>query len=47
MGLYLGGLFLVQGSLLAPVVTHALYDLVALLLVVQRYRASQVGPAPE
>jgi membrane protease YdiL (CAAX protease family) len=47
MGLYLGGLFLVQGSLLAPVVTHALYDLVALLLVVQRYRASQAGPAPE
>jgi membrane protease YdiL (CAAX protease family) len=45
MGLYLGGLFLVQGSLLAPIVTHALYDLVALLLVVQRYRASQVGPA--
>ena len=47
MGLYLGGLFLVQGSLLAPVVTHALYDLVALLLVAQRYRASQAGPAPE
>jgi len=47
MGLYLGGLFLVQGSLLAPVVTHALYDLVALLLVVHRYRASQGGPAPE
>jgi membrane protease YdiL (CAAX protease family) len=45
MGLYLGGLFLLQGSLLAPIVTHALYDLVALLLVVQRYRASQVGPA--
>jgi membrane protease YdiL (CAAX protease family) len=47
MGLYLGGLFLLQGGLLAPVVTHALYDLVALLLVVQRYRASQAGPAPE
>jgi membrane protease YdiL (CAAX protease family) len=47
MGLYLGGLFLVQGSLLAPIVTHALYDLVALLLVVQRYRASQAGPALE
>ena len=47
MGLYLGGLFLVQGSLFAPMVTHALYDLVALLLVVQRHRASQAGPAPE
>lgn len=41
MGLYLGGLFLVQGSLLAPIVTHALYDFVALRLVVQRYRAAQ------
>jgi uncharacterized protein len=47
MGLYLGGLFLVQGSLVAPIVTHALYDLVALLLVVQRYRASQAGPVLE
>jgi uncharacterized protein len=47
MGLYLGGLFLVQGSLLAPIVTHALYDFVALLLVVQRYRVSQAAPAQE
>jgi membrane protease YdiL (CAAX protease family) len=45
MGLYLGGLFLLQGSLLAPIVTHALYDFAALLLVVQRYRASP--PRPE
>lgn len=41
MGLYLGVLFLVQGSLLTPIVTHALYDLVALLFVARRYRASQ------
>jgi membrane protease YdiL (CAAX protease family) len=41
MGLYLGMLFLVQGSLLAPVVAHALYDFVALLLVVRRYGASR------
>jgi uncharacterized protein len=47
MGLYLGGLFLLQGSLLAPIVTHAVYDFVALLLVVERHRASQVQPVPE
>jgi uncharacterized protein len=40
MGLYLGILYLVQGSLLAPIVTHALYDFVALLCVSARYRSS-------
>lgn len=39
MGLYLGALFLRQGSLLAPIVTHALYDFVALIYVARRYRA--------
>jgi membrane protease YdiL (CAAX protease family) len=38
MGLYLGGLFLAQDNLLAPIVTHALYDFVALLLVTRLYR---------
>jgi CAAX protease family protein len=33
IGIYLGALFLVQGSLLAPIITHALYDFVALLYV--------------
>jgi membrane protease YdiL (CAAX protease family) len=47
MGLYLGALLLLQGSLLAPVVTHALYDFVALLLVVRRYQASRDQPVPE
>jgi uncharacterized protein len=47
MGFYLGGLFLLQGNLLAPTVTHAVYDFVALLLVVQRYRASQRQLVPE
>ena len=47
MGLYLGVLFMVQGSLLTPIVTHALYDLVALLFVARRYRASQEGPSLE
>jgi CAAX protease family protein len=41
MGVYLGLLLLVQGSLLAPIVTHALYDLVALFLVARQYRAEQ------
>lgn len=41
MGLYLGLLFLLQKSLLAPVVTHSLYDLAALLWVVQRARSRQ------
>ena len=36
IGLYLGALFLWQGSLLAPIVTHALYDFVALLYVARR-----------
>jgi uncharacterized protein len=38
MGLYLGALFLVQGSLLTPIITHALYDFVALVYVARRYR---------
>jgi hypothetical protein len=33
IGLYLGGLFLLEENLLAPTVTHALYDFVALLHV--------------
>jgi membrane protease YdiL (CAAX protease family) len=45
MGLYLGALFLMQGSLLAPIVTHALYDFVALIYVARRYRASLPQPA--
>jgi uncharacterized protein len=44
MSVYLGLLFLLQANLLLPIVAHALYDLVALLLVVQRYRASQAYP---
>jgi CAAX protease family protein len=47
MGLYLGVVFLLQGSLLAPIVTHAVYDFVALLLLVRRYQASQGQPVPE
>ena len=32
------GLFLVTGNLLAPIVTHALYDFLALLYLVRRTR---------
>lgn len=35
MALYLGALFLIQGSLLAPIVTHSLYDFVALIYLVR------------
>ncbi|MGH7509544.1 MAG: lysostaphin resistance A-like protein [Gemmatimonadales bacterium] len=44
VGLYLGGLFLLGDGLLAPIVTHALYDFVALIYVVRRYRESRTGP---
>jgi membrane protease YdiL (CAAX protease family) len=47
MGLYLGGLFLLQGSVLTPIVTHGLYDFVALLLLVQQYRQSQLPPGSD
>ncbi len=36
IGLYLGWLFLRTGNLLVPIVVHALYDFVALSLLVQR-----------
>jgi membrane protease YdiL (CAAX protease family) len=41
-GLYLGTLYLLQGNLLVPILAHTLYDFVALLYLVRRYRASQV-----
>jgi membrane protease YdiL (CAAX protease family) len=34
-GLYFGGLYLISGGLLAPVVAHALYDWVALMYVLR------------
>jgi membrane protease YdiL (CAAX protease family) len=45
-GLYLGALYQLHGNLLVPIVAHALYDFVALLYLVHRYRASQGAPAP-
>jgi membrane protease YdiL (CAAX protease family) len=44
MGVYLGTLFLVQGNLLVPIVTHALYDFVALIWVARRYRSFTQQP---
>ena len=38
VGLYLGALFLLQGNLLVPIVAHSLYDFIALVFVVRRYR---------
>jgi membrane protease YdiL (CAAX protease family) len=35
VGLYLGGLYVATDNLLAPVVTHALYDLVALCILLR------------
>ncbi len=40
VGLYLGGLLLVSGNLLAPIVAHALYDLVALSILIRMKPAS-------
>ena len=39
IGLYLGWLFLRTGNLLVPIVVHALYDFVALSILVQRTKA--------
>lgn len=39
-GLYLGGLFWLEGSLTAPIVAHTLYDIVALNYLARRYRKS-------
>jgi uncharacterized protein len=47
MGLYLGALFMIQGSLLAPMITHTLYDFLAILVVIRRYQSSQPAPVSE
>jgi len=44
IGLYLGWLFLGSGNLLVPIVVHALYDFVALTILVRRL---QSGGGPE
>ena len=44
MGMYLGALLLLVDNLLAPIVTHGVYDFVALVYVARRYRD---GGAPQ
>jgi uncharacterized protein len=41
-GLYLGALYWAQGSLVIPVVAHAVYDLVALVQLARMYRARTI-----
>jgi len=43
-GLYLGGLFLLHGSLTAPIVAHVVYDIVALNYVARLYRHQKEPP---
>jgi membrane protease YdiL (CAAX protease family) len=38
MGLYLGILFLLSGGLVAPILSHALYDFAALVVIARRVR---------
>jgi hypothetical protein len=45
IGVYLGILFLVTGNLLVPALTHALYDVAALSILV-RMRPDASGPEP-
>jgi uncharacterized protein len=50
VGVYLGGVFLVSGNLLAPILAHALYDFVALIALDsrhgrnQRHQETHLGP---
>jgi uncharacterized protein len=44
MGLYLGSLFLVQGSLLAPIVAHSFYDFIALVYIARTHSVSPGQP---
>ncbi len=48
LGVYLGALFQFadEGNLLVPILTHALYDLVAFAVVRRSFRAQQLADAP-
>jgi membrane protease YdiL (CAAX protease family) len=43
IGAYLGLLFLLTGNLLAPIITHALYDVAALSVLARRVRPAASG----
>ncbi len=47
MGLYLGWLAEASGTLWGPIVTHALYDFVAFLVVIRDVRQQAVGHSPD
>ena len=38
IGLYLGGLLMISHNLLVPMLAHAMYDFVALIYLVRRYK---------
>ena len=46
LGLFLGWLYLATGDLVAPIVAHALYDFVALLVLVRRRDPTILDGAP-
>lgn len=41
MGLFLGGLWMISGNLLVPIITHGLYDFLALVWLVKIYPPRQ------
>ena len=43
IGLYLGGLMMLTGNLLTPIVTHAAYDFAALVYFLRVYRPASDG----
>jgi uncharacterized protein len=47
IGLFLGWLFNASDNLLAPIVTHGLYDLLAFVVVVRDYRAHKGDSDPD
>jgi membrane protease YdiL (CAAX protease family) len=46
IGVYLGWLFKETGNLLAPIVTHGLYDFLALLIIARDFRRNQPPTDP-
>lgn len=44
IGLYLGGLWLLTGNLLAPIISHAVYDFLALVYMVRMRKPSVESP---
>ena len=46
IGAYLGMVFLVTGNLLVPIVAHAAYDVVALMVLARRATAARPGSPP-